>query len=315
MNKKKLLIISVILLVISACSLENPIPSTESPNDATATSMATSVKSTFEAKDSENATAIASTSESFIATSVATTLETNDSIIATSVAATVEAKEEIAPTNTSTATSPPSATPTLLISETPTADSTSETPTGSLTPTATITATSPSSATTVSVSVSVDTNCRSGPDKDYQRIGILKVGESAKVVGKKTSYNYWIIENPTAEGECWLWGKYAIIDGDISSLEEYPLPSSPTPITEDSAIISVNVSVDTNCRSGPGKVYEYLGVLLVGESAEVIGKKTSYNYWIIDNPTTDEECWLWGKYANVEGDTSTLEEYALPPTP
>ncbi len=318
MKQKKLLLISIILLVLSACSRGEPASPTESADDATATPIATSteatsVEATFEAKDDENAGAILSTAEAIIETSVASTLETNDSIIATSVAATIEAKEEIAPTITSTATL--ATTPTLSGSETPTADATIETPTDSLTPSATLTATTPS-ATTVSVSVSVDTNCRTGPDKDYDRIGIFKVGETAKVVGKKTSYNYWIIENPSADGECWLWGKYATVDGDINTLKEYALPPFSTPTTTPSAItVSVSVSVDTNCRTGPDKDYEQVGILKVGETAKVLGKKTSYNYWIIENPNADGECWLWGKYATVDGDISTLEEYALPPLP
>ncbi|HIE24927.1 MAG TPA: hypothetical protein EYP74_02890 [Anaerolineales bacterium] len=228
MKKKKLLILSIILLVISACSRGTLTSPTEDQNSVPpATFIATSVEATFEAKDSENATSVISTSQAIIEKSVASTLEANDSVISTAVAETVEAIKEISPTNTNTATLVPSVTPTHSISETPAL----ETPTGSLTPTAmasaTTRATVPSSATIVTVSVSVDTNCRTGPDKDYERIGIFRVGESAKVLGKKTSYNYWIIENPTAEGECWLWGKYATVEGDTSTLEEYALPPLP----------------------------------------------------------------------------------------
>jgi len=77
----------------------------------------------------------------------------------------------------------------------------------------------------------------------------------------------------------------------------------------------VSVSVDTNCRAGPGTVYEYLTGLLVGEKAEIIGKYTSTSpvYWIIKKGAIT--CWLWGKYATVEGDTSNLPEMTPPPTP
>src|SRR5690349_19186621 len=34
----------------------------------------------------------------------------------------------------------------------------------------------------------------------------------------------------------------------------------------------ISVSVDTNCRSGPGKVYDYKGALLVGETAQIFGR-------------------------------------------
>jgi uncharacterized protein YgiM (DUF1202 family) len=81
------------------------------------------------------------------------------------------------------------------------------------------------------------------------------------------------------------------------------------------SIPMVSVSLDTNCRTGPGVVYDYLTALLVGEKAEVVGKYTtvSPNYWIIKKGSYT--CWLWGKYATVEGDISKLPEMVPPPSP
>lgn len=77
----------------------------------------------------------------------------------------------------------------------------------------------------------------------------------------------------------------------------------------------VSVSVDTNCRTGPGVVYDRLTGLFVGETAEVIGKYTAVtpNYWIIRKGTTT--CWLWGQYATVTGNTANLPEMVPPPSP
>jgi hypothetical protein len=75
------------------------------------------------------------------------------------------------------------------------------------------------------------------------------------------------------------------------------------------------VSVNTNCRTGPGIVYDLIGALLVGEQAVVVGKFTSGNYWIINNPDSSGTCWLWGQYATVTGNTAGLPEYTQPPTP
>ncbi len=78
----------------------------------------------------------------------------------------------------------------------------------------------------------------------------------------------------------------------------------------------VTVSVETNCRAGPGTPYDALAVLPVGPSAEVIGKYTPSNYWIIHPPSNPSiTCWLWGEYATVTGDTSGLQSYTPPPTP
>ena len=81
-------------------------------------------------------------------------------------------------------------------------------------------------------------------------------------------------------------------------------------------VVMVSVTVDTNCRSGPGPVYPAIGNLLVGQSAVVTAKNTPSNYWIIknaQNPGTT--CWLWGQYAVISGDPSKLPEAAIPPTP
>ena len=79
--------------------------------------------------------------------------------------------------------------------------------------------------------------------------------------------------------------------------------------------VMVSVSMDTNCRSGPGTIYDYLGALLEGEEAEVLGKSVDGEYWIIKNPDRTGECWLWGYYASVVGQTSDLPSYTPPPTP
>lgn len=78
----------------------------------------------------------------------------------------------------------------------------------------------------------------------------------------------------------------------------------------------VSVSVPTNCRNGPGKVYDMVGALLVGKFAEVYGRDPANNYWYIRNPDSSPEfCWVWGKYATVIGSVAFLPIFTPPPTP
>ena len=91
---------------------------------------------------------------------------------------------------------------------------------------------------------------------------------------------------------------------------------SPTPVfTSTSAVPLISVSVATNCRTGPGKVYDRVGALLVGEVAEVIGRNPNGNYWYIRNPRKDGFCWLWGEYATLTGNVAALPIFTPPPTP
>ena len=78
----------------------------------------------------------------------------------------------------------------------------------------------------------------------------------------------------------------------------------------------VTVSVETNCRTGPGTAYDVQGVLPVGQSAEIIGRNASGDTWIIRLPSNPSiTCWLWGYYGTVTGNTSGLTIYTPPPTP
>jgi hypothetical protein len=76
----------------------------------------------------------------------------------------------------------------------------------------------------------------------------------------------------------------------------------------------VSVSTATNCRTGPDINYTLVLTFQPGATAEVVGKYSPSNYWIINTPTGGT-CWLWGAYASVTGDTSILPEIAAPPAP
>jgi hypothetical protein len=103
----------------------------------------------------------------------------------------------------------------------------SQTPEPSLTPSPTITLTP--TPDTPTVSVSIDTNCRRGPGKQYDIIGALLVGETAQVTGKSADGIYWIIQNPDRAGECWLWANYATVTGPTDALPVVTQPPTPTP--------------------------------------------------------------------------------------
>jgi len=78
----------------------------------------------------------------------------------------------------------------------------------------------------------------------------------------------------------------------------------------------ISVSVPTNCRNGPGKVYARVGALLVDEVAQVYGRDPTSGYWYIRNPDSGSQfCWVWGEYATIVGNTAFLPVYTPPPTP
>lgn len=78
----------------------------------------------------------------------------------------------------------------------------------------------------VTATVSVATNCRTGPDVNYSLLMVVQPGSTMQVVGKYTPKTYWIINMPTG-GTCWLWGQYASISGNPAPLPEIAAPPPP----------------------------------------------------------------------------------------
>jgi len=127
-------------------------------------------------------------------------------------------------TQTAVAHPTPAATPTLTPSPTFTL-----TPTLTATPTLTLTPT----PSTPHISVSVNTNCRTGPGDAYPRVGALLVGETAEVLARDPYGQFWYIPNPDRPGGyCWVWGQYATIEGETASLPVFTPPPTPTPVPD-----------------------------------------------------------------------------------
>ena len=107
--------------------------------------------------------------------------------------------------------------------------------------------------------------------------------------------------------------------GNLPATEVIPAPVLPseTPTVTPSPTLSipmVSVTVNTNCRLGPGPEYPNVGALVVGQKVALHGKNERGDWWYIENPQKPGEfCWVWGQYATTEGDTSTLAIVTPPP--
>ncbi len=93
------------------------------------------------------------------------------------------------------------------------------------------------------VTVSVNTNCRTGPSTQYDLIGALLVGQVGTVVGKNSQTGYWIINNPGKTGTCWLFNGYATVSGNTANLQEYSIPPTPTPSSTPTATYTPTLAI------------------------------------------------------------------------
>jgi hypothetical protein len=93
-----------------------------------------------------------------------------------------------------------------------------------------------------------------------------------------------------------------------------PPTLTPTPaFTNTPTVPQVSVSSPSNCRTGPYIFFDLLWTMQPGQTAEVIAKNTSTNTWVIKYP--GGQCWLYGAYATVSGNTAAIPEWPVPATP
>ncbi|MFN2120906.1 MAG: SH3 domain-containing protein [Anaerolineales bacterium] len=101
------------------------------------------------------------------------------------------------------------------------------TPTPSLTPTLLILDTF--TPTIPMISVSVPTNCRSGPSTIYTITGALLVGQFAQVYGQDPTGSWWQIRDPSGGEYCWVSDKYGTLTGYTGDVPVYTPPPTPLP--------------------------------------------------------------------------------------
>lgn len=79
---------------------------------------------------------------------------------------------------------------------------------------------------------------------------------------------------------------------------------------------TARLTANTNCRTGPLAVYDLIATYLSGKVLEVTGKSAASDYWYVADPEQpSRQCWLWGRYAEVEGEVAAIPVFTPPPTP
>lgn len=95
-----------------------------------------------------------------------------------------------------------------------------------------------------------------------------------------------------------------------STVESTPGPT----ITPTYSIPMLNVSENTNCRSGPGQSYDILITITGGKSVEIVGKHENENYWVVKVDGLDNPCWIWGEFSTATGSYWTVPVTTPPAT-
>lgn len=95
-------------------------------------------------------------------------------------------------------------------------------------------------------------------------------------------------------------------------------PSLEPTITETPTvgIISAKVLKETNCRTGPGGIYDRVATYQTNTQLEVVGKDLGGGYWYVQNPANPEEkCWIIGTNIEIQAGAEALPAFTPPPSP
>jgi uncharacterized protein YraI len=153
-------------------------------------------------------------------------------------------------------------------------------------------------------------NIRGGPGMEYRKIGLLRVGQTAEVLGVDPERFWLAIRALDDEGQQgWISVSYIAPDefdsiAGVPVLEPRPVGgASIVPIPTPGAPMLTALYV-VNIRSGPGTQYDILGSLVQGQQAEVVGVSADGLWWIIlVEGVNDDKGWVAAKYVKAENTT------------
>jgi hypothetical protein len=81
-------------------------------------------------------------------------------------------------------------------------------------------------------------------------------------------------------------------------------------------IPQAKVNRETNCRLGPGGMYDLVATYQAGQVLDVLATGLAQGYWFVQNPEKPEEqCYLMAQNVTISGDTSALPKFTPQPSP
>jgi hypothetical protein len=70
----------------------------------------------------------------------------------------------------------------------------------------------------------------------------------------------------------------------------------------------LEITGNSNCRSGPGASFKNVTAFTPGAKLEIVGKNIENNYWQVKLPNSEETCWVWGVYTTTTGNVESVKE-------
>ncbi|MEO0599699.1 MAG: SH3 domain-containing protein, partial [Chloroflexota bacterium] len=99
---------------------------------------------------------------------------------------------------------------------------------------------------------------------------------------------------------------------DIATATATDTPTPTNTVTPDACTVTADSSA-VNLRTGPGTVYEVVGILARGNSLVAVGRNTTNTWYVVNDE--GELVWIAGSVTERSGDCTDLQIIAAPPTP
>lgn len=108
---------------------------------------------------------------------------------------------------------------------------------------------------------------------------------------------------------------------EVVPIETPTVTATETPLPEPSSTATpeppmAEVGRESNCRVGPGGIYDLVATYQTGQLLELVAKDLGGGYWFVRNPEKPEEqCYLLANNITINGDTSALPKFTPQPSP
>jgi len=169
-------------------------------------------------------------------------------------------------------------------------------------------------------------NVRSGPGLDFDRLGRLKGGTSAVVVGRNDLGDWWLIEFEGGEnGLAWVADAVVDFSGDPQSVPfasdagetSEAREATATPIPEAAIVGRVKAIDPVNLRAEPSAESERVGGLYLGDEANVLAVNEDGTWWQIEFANAPAGfAWVSDEFVEFTGDINTVPIFGKgTPTP
>ena len=104
--------------------------------------------------------------------------------------------------------------------------------------------------------------------------------------------------------------------GPTPTSEIFAVPTlTPEPTATESGPPLLTFIQDANCRKGPGARYDVLTSLMKGTQSPALGRNEASNWWLVQVPQTDIQCWVSGISLEGGGDPGQTPLVDVGPLP